>query len=279
MLCSEASMVNRGLDGIQAVTLRCRAWTCELCAESRRKQLIALARSGSPTTFITLTVNPSELDGPHSRARSLADAWRKIIRLLARRCRKCQKASQARSPAARSEEEFRGRTLPNGKRCCYGYRKLAYFCVFEATKNGEPHLHILARVGWISQKWLSDKMKKLINAPVVDIRRVKNKKKLAYYVSKYCGKEPHRFTTCKRYWTTQNWELTKFEPEPPRGRWHKEWDLVRTPLSELAAQWESEGYEVTRSRHRCLAWCQGPPDEELDAYDEIMRLRAKDLPW
>ncbi len=246
MLCSESSMVNRGLDGIQAVTLRCRAWTCDLCAESRRKQLVALAKSGNPTTFITLTVNPSELDGPHSRARSLADAWRKIIRLLRKK---------------------------------YGYLKIPYFCVFEATKNGEPHLHILARVGWISQKWLSKEMRKLINAPVVDIRRVKNSKKLAYYVSKYCGKEPHRFATCKRYWTTQNWELTKFEPEPPRGRWHKEWELVRTPLRELAAQWEREGYEVTLSRHRCLAWSQGPPDEELEAYDEIMRLRAKDLPW
>ncbi len=48
MLCSEASMVNTGWDGIQAVSLRCRAWTCPLCCESRRKQLVALALSGQP---------------------------------------------------------------------------------------------------------------------------------------------------------------------------------------------------------------------------------------
>ncbi len=246
MYCGEHSLVNRGLDGIQAVSLRCRAWTCELCAESRRKQLVALARSGAPTTFITLTVNPAMLDGPHSRARSLADAWRKIIRLVRKK---------------------------------YGYKRIPYFCVFEATKKGEPHLHILARVGWISQKWLSAEMQNLINAPIVDIRRVRDQKKLAYYVSKYCGKEPHRFATCKRYWTTQDWEVEKYEKIQPPGRWHSEWELVRTPLDDLAAEWKREGYEVDRTRHRIQSLWKGPPPDVLEAIENIYELRRQGLPW
>lgn len=246
MLCSEASMVKQGLDGLQAVTLRCRSWGCPLCEASRRSQLVALAKSGDPTTFITLTVNPAEGSGPPERARRLVDAWRSVIKLVKHE---------------------------------YGYEAIPYFCVFEATKNGEPHLHVLARVGWIDQKWLSRQMKALTNSPIVDIRRVRNKKKLAYYIAKYCGKEPHRFATCKRYWTTQNWELVKFKPEPPPGRWHARWRLVRTPLGDLADEWRSQGYQVEQTRHRVLAVAQGPPDDEVAWWDYLTRQRRRGRPW
>ncbi len=246
MLCSEASMVNSGWDGLQAVSLRCRSWGCPLCSESRRKQLVALAKSGDPNTFITLTVNPAFGSSPFDRAHRLADAWRVIVRLV---------------------------------KAKYGYKELPYFCVFEATKNGEPHLHILCRVKWISQQWLSDTMKTLMMAPIVDIRRVRNKNKLAYYVSKYCGKAPHRFTTCKRYWTTRDYELTRFEPEPQPGRWHRHWQLEKVHISQLADDWRSQGYEVTETRHRVLAWAQGPPDDEIAAFEYLRRRRLRGESW
>lgn len=279
MLCSEASLVNHGWDGIQAVSMRCRAWTCPECRESRRKQLIALAISGNPNTFITLTVNPAIGSSPYDRARRLADAWRAVIRLLKRRCVPCRKAHAARCSAAGASAVFQGRTLADGTRCCYGLEKLPYFCVFEATRNGEPHLHILARVKWISQKWLSKQMNRLMLAPVVDVRRVHNKKKLAYYVSKYCGKDPHRFTTCKRYWTTRDYEVVKYVPERPPGRWHKAWTLVRTPLNDLADDWRSAGLEVTRSRHRIVASVRGPPEDVLVALRYITARRRMNRPW
>ncbi len=239
-------MVNAGWDGLQAVSLLCRSCGCPLCSESRRKQLVALAKSGDPNTFITLTVNPAFGSSPFDRAHRLADAWRVIVRLV---------------------------------KAKYGYTELPYFCVFEATLNGEPHLHILARVKWISQKWLSEQMKRLMLAPVVDIRRVKNKNKLAYYISKYCGKEPHRFQTCKRYWTTRDYELTRFEPEPQPGRWHRHWQLEKVHIGQLADDWRSQGYEVTDTRHRVLAWAQGPPDDEIAAFEYLSRRRLKGLSW
>jgi len=239
-------MVNRGWDGIQAVSLRCRSWTCDICREARKKQLVALAKSGDPNTFITLTVNPKFGSSPYDRARRLADAWRKILRMV---------------------------------KAKYSYKTIPYLCVFEATKLGEPHLHILCRVKWISQDWLSKKMAKLMMAPVVDIRRVKNKNKLAYYISKYIGKDPHRFKTCKRYWTTRDWELTTFEPEKPEGRWHSQWELVRTPLSELAEEWRGEGLEVENGRHRIVAKWRGPPDDVLAELRYIAARRRLCRSW
>lgn len=44
-----------------------------------------------------------------------------------------------------------------------------------------------------------------MNAPIVDIRRVKGAKEAAAYVSKYVGKEPTVFEGTKRYWRSQDW--------------------------------------------------------------------------
>jgi hypothetical protein len=238
MLCGEASLVNRGWDGIQAVSLRCRAWTCPDCRESRRKQLVALALSGKPNKFITLTVNPAWGSSPYERARALADAWRVVVRLAKTK---------------------------------YSLKSLPYLCVFEACESGEPHLHILARVEWISHSWLREQMQRLINAPIVEVQEVKNKKKLAYYISKYIGKDPQRFHTCKRYWSTRDWELTSFEPEVAPGRWHRRWTLVRTPLSALAEEWRSQGLDVEVSRHRILSTWSGPPDDVVFEVAEYWR--------
>ena len=169
MLCSEASLVNHGFAKIRAVTLRCRSWGCELCQPMRRGQLMKLGRDGAPTTFITLTVSKKSGTDPEARARALVDAWRQVVK--------------------RAKKE-------------YGYRSIPYMAVFEATKAGEPHLHILARVKWIDQRWLSRQLDQLIGAPICDIRRVKSAKQAAHYVAKYVGKAPGKFGTCKRYWTT-----------------------------------------------------------------------------
>ncbi len=246
MLCSEACLVNHGHDGIRAVSLRCRSWGCPLCCEARHRQLVALALSGKPTTFITLTVNPAWGSSPFERAAALADAWRVVVRLAKTK---------------------------------YKLKRIPYLCVFEAQKSGEPHLHILARVPWISHNWLREQMRRLMAAPIVDIQRVRSQKKLAYYVSKYIGKDPHRFQTCKRYWATRDWELTKFVHEPPPGRWHSGWEIVRTPLDQLAEEWRESGREVEVSGHRIMATWHGPPDAVVKQIDYIVARMRLGLSW
>jgi hypothetical protein len=213
VLCSEATIVNQGVDAARAVSLRCRAWGCPLCQPDRQRQLVALAKSGRPTTFITLTTNPAVGSSPASRAKTLAGAWRQVVK------RACKK---------------------------YRYKKIAYLCVFEATKKGEPHLHILARVKWIDQRWLSAQMRELIGAPIVDIRMVKSAGEIASYISKYIGKEPHRFKTCKRYWCTRSWDLSDFKREPDTGYWSNVWEVRKVSIHWLRECWEGMGWEVVQ---------------------------------
>jgi len=211
MLCSEASLVNHGIGKVRAVTLRCRAWTCDLCLPWRRGRLTGLAKDGKPNSFITLTVNPASGVDVEARARALVEAWRVVVR-----------RAKAR----------------------YGYKSIPYLAVFEATKNGEPHLHILARVKWLDQKWLSAQMGELIGAPVVDIRRVHSDRHVALYVAKYIGKGPGKFGTCKRYWHTRDW-VVEPKPKPKLDlTWDSVWCIVEKNVGALALEWWGQGYDI-----------------------------------
>lgn len=173
-----------------------------------------------------MTCNPARRASPASRARALAQAWPVIVR------RACKK---------------------------YGYRSIPYLCVFEATKKGEPHLHILCRVKWIDQAWLSRQMRDLTGAPIVDIRKVRSVKQAANYISKYIGKAPHRFATCKRYWCTRSYKFEDTaEPDDPGG-WIDRWDIVNRRLPELRRLWARLGYDVAMEGHMLVAAMEPPP--------------------
>ena len=226
MYCGEASLVNPGRHAFRAITLWCRSWSCPECSLVRARQLVELAQSGQPTKFITLTVNPATGRSPEDRARALVDAWRALVVLLC--------------------EELQIDHIP-------------YFCVFEATKKGEPHLHILARMPYIRQRWLSKQMADLIEAPIVDIRVVKNARHIAFYLAKYIGKDPHHFGTCKRYWTTRSYALAQVEPDPPDPIWADYWYVCKRALWLLQRTWTTMGWDVQMEGSMLVAMDPDPP--------------------
>lgn len=178
MLCTELTKVVNKKTHIVAEPLYCKRWSCEICAPKRQNQLRAIAKSGHPTTFLTLTVNPAVGTSPHDRAQRLVKAWRNI----------------------RQELKRSGRAA-----------HVAFIAVFEKTKRGEPHLHILARMPFVQQSWISAYMKKYMDAPIVDIRAIRSAKMVAAYVAKYISKDTAAFEKCKRYWQSRDYQLEKRE--------------------------------------------------------------------
>lgn len=208
-VCGGWSLVKHEPYGTKAITLWCRSWQCADCAPFRVAALKRDAMDGKPTTFITLTVNPRMGQSPTERAQELSDAWKIVVK---RARRKWTKAP------------------------------LEYLAVFEETKKGEPHLHILARAPFIPQKWLSATMDELISAPIVDIRAVGHVKNAARYVAKYVGKGPKAFAALKRYWSSRNYSLSE-RPRPeksdhPNGGWQ----VWKDPLIVLADYFRSWAY-------------------------------------
>jgi hypothetical protein len=209
MMCHEWTLVKSNGRQARLISLPCKSWTCEHCAEQRRKMLIAEAMAGRPTTFITLTSNPRQPGTPTSRRILLAWAWNVIVK--------------------RAKREFGIKTLP-------------YFVVCEKTKAGEPHLHILARAPFIPQRWLSAAMAELTNAPICDIRRVNSASHAAAYVAKYVGKEPAQFGKLKRYWKSQDYSPADDWQPSPDEMGDGQWSVVKQPLHEVLSDWCQRGW-------------------------------------
>lgn len=211
--CGQRSLVKQDTPSTKtAVSLRCRSWQCPDCAPTRQKGLMAQAIGGAPNTFLTLTSRRRADQTANQAAAALSRAWRLVRLRIMRR---------------------------------YKLRRLPFIAVFEATKLGWPHLHILLRSPWIDQRWLSAQMDALIASPVVGIERVDNRGRIAIYVAKYCSDASKKFGTAKRYWCSQDYDLREpppcKQPLPPGQGWEpNEWSLQR-----LARAWTELGWRVT----------------------------------
>lgn len=185
MFCTDLTLVRQGPNHFSATPLYCRSWGCDICQPRRLRGLRAKCRNGDPRTFITLTVNPAWGRSPDHRATRLVEAWRNIRQY-------CKRKGIA--------------------------DKIPFIAVFEATKRGEPHLHILCRAPYIDQRLLKRLMRKYMRAIIVDIRRVKSAAGAAKYVSKYVSKSPTVFKGTKRYWASRDYEIPFDDGyRPPAG--------------------------------------------------------------
>lgn len=197
----------------RAIVLLCGAWTCEVCGPQRKEALIAFAMAGAPNKILTLTSRRRPDQTPLEAARALVRAWRLIRRNL-----------KHQHPKMRIE----------------------FLAIFEATKLGWPHLHILLRCGFIDQHHLAAEMLRLTDSPIVDIRAIKSRKGAAHYVSKYVGKAPGQFGKLKRFWSSKRWLPNKRE----RAVFKKLWDRHQLSLGDWMDAWRSFGWNVHRVTER-----------------------------
>lgn len=261
MLCTELTAVQHLPHEIVAKPLHCRCWSCPQCAELRQRELVHLARAGAPSVFLTLTVNPHHGDGPDDRARRLVKAFRKMVaRALSEAKRDPRKRPRPHGVSLDPERaDARNGVFPRQVRV--QGNTLPFLAVFERTKRGEPHLHIVARADWIGQEWLSRTMDDLIGAPVVDVRRADSAEKVARYIAKYLAKNPQPFEGTKRYWRSQDWALEPEEDhlrDDPEGAtwqvWNERWDRYCARRARSGFIVDIRG-EVARIRPPC----GGPP--------------------
>jgi len=214
-ICREWLLVNQSTTEAQAKPLECKSWGCEYCNPKRRRKLIAQVMSGQPVRFITLTCNPAYLSTPEERHRSLTASWKLIVKRLRRRFPK---------------------------------KEVEYFAITEATERGEPHLHIVGRFPFVPQSLLSEWMGELANAPIVDIRAIKNARDVVTYVAKYITKAPAQFGTAKRYWSSQGYEV-----DPPDNRTAGnvptvKWEIMKEDVYTVLRNWRYEFWIEAHSK-------------------------------
>lgn len=239
-LCTEWQLVKLTAEEKRSRPLYCRSWNCHICRPKRKSQLLALAASGEPNRFLTLTVNPAVGANPEERLKMLSHAFNLLVKRLRRR------------PGAPS---------------------IQYLAVVEETKRGEPHLHILLRSDFIPWRLISNVMDELIHAPIVDIRVIKSQKEVVRYVAKYITKKPTQFGTSKRYWHSKDYELDKLVQEVAETTPQVRWTVSRYSLNDLLWMWDMPGWQTSATEDgRVLSrfiggeyWQTAPPRHALSS--------------
>lgn len=195
---------------VYAVPLRCRQWSCPLCARRLKKHLLRRLYKSTPNLFITLTTS-------HLTAKEPFDAYHRAnagISLLIKRWR---------------------RKFPNDP--------VEYFLVWEKTKAGWPHAHILLKAPKVSKHWLSQNWRELTGSYIVDVQAVSSQEHAARYLAKYLAKDPQvppgqrRWRRSAKFFTADT--ESPFGKLPSGTRWRRE----PYPIRSLIYLWLKKGLQ------------------------------------
>jgi hypothetical protein len=217
---------------LQIRTAPCYCWDCNECRELLRRRLLDRAIGGQPTTFLTLTTNSDAYKDPDDAADALYHSFIHLIRAIRKR---------------------------------YPYAYIQYLYVWERTKKGYPHLHVLLRAPYIPQQWISDFMERRMRSPVVWIEAIRSSKKVAAYVSTYLGKEPYKFPGHRR-WAQSAWYDMRTEtyttPDPAieAGPWRR-YPWTQDEATAIAHQLGLTTLEHANSTYADLQYWTQPTDD------------------
>lgn len=263
MYCGSQTLVKTEPDHRVVTPLRCKRWSCETCAPLRQRELKRLARAGAPNIFITLGVNPAIGESPTDRANRLRDAWQVVVRRAKAEAKRDPKKRPSKAQLARHWNDGRKNRTEWPRQVTLEDGKLPFLIVFELTKKGEPHVHIAARAKWVGQAWLAREMGELIGAPVVDVRRVRDQGRVAYYVAKYMGKAPQRFEGCKRYWRSLDFVQAAEDGEPIYRDPSTSWSIRQRTFDQLLAEARRHHWHVIQHPYSAELW---PPSGDPNDY-------------
>jgi len=217
MFCGEWSLVKRHGNGATVLPLKCKCWTCDECRPMRTKRLVEEAKRGKPNTFVTLTSRRRRGLTRDEAAVAIVRAFRILRREYIRE---------------------------------HGKGSFPFLAVFEETKRGWPHVHMVCRTKWISRKWLKKRMGELTDSPVVHVRRVKGLRKVASYITKYISKNPHRFAGVKRYWRSLDYLLPPAEDDDDPWLEVPVWHIVQRFWEFVAEDLQAAGWRVNEAPRR-----------------------------
>lgn len=211
-ICGQWALIKYEDRTFTVIPLQCRGWDCPDCAPRQRRRFLRALEDTSVDSLLTLTCRPDWYKRPEDAFKSMSRAIPHLIKRLKR-------------------------SLPR--------MNLQYLVVWEETRQGWPHAHVLLRGPYIPQRLLSRHWCALTGAPIVDIRRVNQIAEAKAYVSKYLAKQPRvppgfrRFRSSAAFWKAgaPNHHTPREGPSP--------WGLRRDPVNYVAQSFAGLGFTVT----------------------------------
>ena len=216
--CMKSSIVGQNKERTHVITIPmpCKSWDCKVCGPRKRAIWIQRLTAGKPEREITLTCPVGKFASSDCAAILMKKAWAKLVGKIRR-----------------------------------VWGPFEYALVFELTKNGTPHMHILCRGSYIAQKWISRWWDKLGIGPVVYIQSVKGEKLHAAHACKYLAKANGQsaaiLAPLRIIQTSSNYELEQPEKTLPEKYPDMIWTWDRRSSSEIAADFEKDPRFISRT--------------------------------
>jgi hypothetical protein len=153
--CGQGSLIGVSPKGNQilVIPMTCKSWGCPRCAKKKKAVWIRRLVSGRPQREMMLSI-PAYMN---TDTKATAIRLKKAFTNLVARIRKT-------------------------------YGELEYALVWELTKKGTPHLHVLTRGTYIPQSWLSTNWKELSGGTYTWISKVHTATAHALHLCKYLHK-------------------------------------------------------------------------------------------
>lgn len=190
----------------------CNRWECPECGEYKKSVLYHRLRGHKGQRFMTLTCNPARYATPNEAYRSMSLSFTSLVKRVRRK---------------------------------YPAKRFEYVMVWEQTRKGWPHLHVLVSGPWIEQAWLSRQWDDLTGAAIVDIRYVRSGVKTASYLSKYLTKELRAPRGHHRW--RKSFDYFPDDTPPPQAHQPSEfsWRYTRLTLAELDYEWRLQQWHTS----------------------------------
>ena len=173
--------------------IRCRSWDCRNCARRNKRQLLRRLSKTDPNLFITLTTSTLTAPSPDEAFNRANEAISPLIKRWRRR-------------------------FPNDR--------VEYFLVWERTKAGWPHAHVLLKAPPVPKRWLSRTWRELTGSYIVDLQQVSSAVHAAGYLAKYLAKDPQVPAGARRWRRSAAFFVKDSAPRArllPAGTvWHRE---------------------------------------------------------
>lgn len=122
--------------------------------------------------------------------------------------------------------------------------RFEYFLVWELTKAGWPHAHILLVADRVAKRWLSQTWRELTGSYIVDLQPISSPEHAAHYLTKYLTKDPQVPAGYRRWHRSKAFFQTHLEPpifkSPTIGKWQLQPSSTRTQ----ALLWFNDGYAI-----------------------------------
>lgn len=236
--CGRWSTTGQTDDGSWHVPLFCHRWDCYRCGAQKVRQLLSRLEDVEAQRFMTLSCNPARWASPTEAFYGLS----KAVGLLAKRIR-----------------------------TAFGPGAFEYCLIWEVTRKGWPHIHLLTRGAFIPQRWLSACWKELTDAPVVDIRQIVSNVQLAAYVLKYITKAPEAPMKMKRYRFSRRFLKPRDHPHPTRYEGAVNWKVDYRSIDEVKQDALRQGKRVVAFDDGCIFVPNAPLSENFDSLPQTFK--------